>query len=80
MIESIFKELTWYKKLEVLRAIKGWGQKEAAEKCLTNQKVYWLWEKGRNYPRLISRKSIAAAYGVRIEDIFSANDETIAVN
>lgn len=75
MIEVIFKDLPWYKRIEVLRVVKGWNQKEAAKRCTTNQKVYWLWEKGKTYPRLISRKAIARAYGVSIEDIFSPYDD-----
>lgn len=75
MNDHIFIKLPWYKKIEVLRVIKGWNQSEAAEKCLTHQKVYWLWEKGKNYPRLASRKAIADAYELKTEDIFSPNDE-----
>lgn len=77
MLEDIFIKLPWYKKIQVLRVIKEWNQIEAANKCLTHQKVYWLWEKGKNYPRLASRKAIADAYGVKIEDIFSPYDEII---
>lgn len=70
MIQEFFNELPWNKKLEVLRAGKGWGQREAGKKCLTNSKNYWLWENGKSYPRLASRKAIADAYGVKMEDIF----------
>ena len=75
MLEMMVSNLKWYKKIQVLRAINGWNQTEAANKCLTHQKVYWLWEKGKKYPRLASRKAIADAYGLKIEDIFSVNDE-----
>lgn len=75
MIEIIFKKLPWNKRIEVLRVVKGWNQKEAAERCITNQKVYWLWERGKCYPRLISKKAIARAYGVNVEDIFSPYDD-----
>lgn len=77
MLENMVNKLPWYKKIEVLRTIKGWKQTEAANKCLTHQKVYWLWEKGKKYPRLASRKAIADAYGLKIEDIFSPYDEVI---
>lgn len=80
MLQDIFKNLPWYKKIEILRVIYGWKQTEAADKCLTHQKVYWLWEKGKKYPRLASRKAIADAYGLRIEDIFSAYDEVVIVS
>lgn len=75
MIEMKVNNLHWYKKIAVLRVINGWNQNEAADKCLTHQKVYWLWEKGKKYPRLASRKAIADAYGLKIEDIFSVYDE-----
>ncbi|GAA0741637.1 XRE family transcriptional regulator [Clostridium oceanicum] len=77
-MEKLFNDLPWYTKIHVLRVIKGWNQTEAASKCLTNQKGYWLWENGRNYPRLLSRKSIAKAYGLEIEDIFSNCDCVVA--
>lgn len=78
MIEELFNELPWYKKIEVLRAEKGWGQREAGKRCLTNCKNYWLWEKGKSYPRLASRKAIADAYGVKIKDIFSTSDQILS--
>lgn len=80
MLENIFIKLPWYKKIQVLRVVKGWNQTEAANKCLTHQKVYWLCEKGKKYPRLASRKAIADAYEVKIEDIFSSYDEIITVS
>ncbi|MPQ44594.1 helix-turn-helix transcriptional regulator [Clostridium tarantellae] len=76
-MEKLLIGLPWYKKIAVLRVIQGWSQKEAAEKCLTHQKVYWVWEKGQRYPRLASRKAIADAYGLKIEDIFSAYDDVV---
>ncbi|ACA55409.1 helix-turn-helix transcriptional regulator [Clostridium botulinum] len=63
--------LSWNKKIEVLRIIKGWTQKEAAEKCNTNQKVYWIWESGGSYPRKNSRLAIAKAFGIKEEEIFN---------
>lgn len=32
------KMLPWNKRIEMLRVLKGWTQKETAEKCNTNQK------------------------------------------
>ena len=69
MLELI-KELTWNKKMEVLRTIKGWSQTEAAEKCYTTQRVYWAWESGNVYPRKSSRVIISQAFGVDESDIF----------
>ncbi|BDR78908.1 transcriptional regulator [Clostridium tetani] len=69
-ISKIISSLSWNKKIEVFRAINDWTQEEAARKCKTNQKMYWSWEKGKNYPRKDSQISIAKAYGVDVRDIF----------
>lgn len=70
VIDNLIKNLPWYKKIEILRRANNWTQEEAAEKCSTNQKMYWSWEKGKNYPRKSSQLSIARAYKVKVEDIF----------
>lgn len=75
MKNDIIIEVPWHKKLEQLRSQRGWIQSQAAEKCLTHNKIYWLWEKGKCYPRLRSRKDIARAYGLKIDGIFPACDE-----
>jgi len=80
MLELIVKELKWHKKIQVIRTINGWNQVEAANKCLTHQKMYWLWEQGKSYPQLANRKAIAKAYGLKIEDIFSASDVVVGVS
>jgi DNA-binding XRE family transcriptional regulator len=77
MLELIVKELAWHKKIQVIRTINGWNQVEAASKCLTHQKMYWLWEKGKSYPQLANRKAIARACGLKIEDIFSVHDVVV---
>lgn len=69
-MDNVINALAWNKKMEVLRTVKGWTQEEAADKCNTNQKMYWSWEKGINYPRKKSQTSIASAYKVKVEDIF----------
>jgi DNA-binding XRE family transcriptional regulator len=74
MLELIVKDLLWHKKIHVIRVISNWNQVEAASRCLTNQKMYWLWENGKSYPKLANRKLIAKAYGLKIEDIFSDHD------
>ena len=78
MFTQVVSNQQWYKKIEILRVVYGLNQKEAAEKCLTDQKVYWLWEKVINYPRRCSRKAIADAYDMKIEDIFSVDDKKIS--
>lgn len=70
MILNKLKDLSWNKKIEILRIVNNWTQGEAAEKCNTNQKMYWNWEKGKNYPRKRSQAVIAKAFKVKIEDIF----------
>lgn len=67
---DLIKDLSWFKKMEVLRTIKGWSQEVAAEKCFTGQKAYWAWESGNTYPRKNSRRAIAQAFGVTEEEIF----------
>jgi DNA-binding XRE family transcriptional regulator len=74
MLEEIVKNLLWHKKIHVIRTINEWNQVEAASRCLTNQKMYWLWENGISYPQLANRKAIAKACGLKIEDIFSDHD------
>lgn len=73
-INEFIDDLEWYKKIEVLRVAKGWSQQEAAEKCGTNQKVFWLWEKGSIFPRKNSRRAIANAFGVSEEEIFGTEE------
>lgn len=68
---EVLNELKWNKKIEVLRVIKGWSQREAAEKCNTNQKVFWSWETGERYPRKNNRIAIARAFEVDEDEIFS---------
>lgn len=70
MVQSLINGLSWNKKLEVLRVVNNWTQEEAATRCNTTQKMYWSWEKGRNYPRRYNQKLIAKAYKVKIKDIF----------
>lgn len=79
MIEELFNKIPWNKKMEVLRVGNGWGQRLAGEKCLTHSKNYWLWEKGKCYPRLENRKLIAGAFGLKVEHIFSEDDRKIRV-
>ena len=69
MIEQLLG-MTWNKKMEFLRNVKNWGQREAAEKCFTNQKAYWSWETGLSYPRKNSRRAISQAFDVTEKDIF----------
>lgn len=75
-MNEIFKALPWYKKMEVLRVARGYTQTEMAEKCFTNQKTYWSWEKNQRYPRAISRQAIAKALGVKVDEIFNQSEQS----
>ena len=70
IIATLIEQMLWNEKMEALRAIKKWSQDQAAEKCGTNKKNYWLWASGRSYPRRNSRKAIASAFSVPMEEIF----------
>lgn len=72
-IQSLINDLSWNEKLAVLRTLKKWSQEKAASECGTTKKNYWFWETGKNYPRPISRRSIARAYGVSEEEIFGGS-------
>ena len=69
-MDNLIKSLEWNKRIEVLRITNGWTQSEAADKCGTSPKVYWLWEKGLSSPRNNSRIAIAKAFEVSVEEIF----------
>jgi len=77
MIQDIYETLPWHKRIHLLRVANGWSQIEAAEYCMTNQKLYWAWENGINYPRDDNKKIIAKVFGMRIEDIFSDRDKEV---
>lgn len=72
---DLFKEVSWNKKIEILRVIKGWSQEETANKCNTEQKTFWLWEKGKTYPRKNSRRAIAQAFNIPEVEIFGEPDK-----
>ena len=73
-MEELFINLSWNKKLEVLRIMKGWSQREAAEACGTNQKGYWNWENGLRTPNNDSKKNIAKAFGIHVNEIFAGGN------
>ena len=58
MLKVLFENLHWSKKMHVFRVINGWNQEEAAARCLTHQKMYWNWKKGKNHPMMRNRKAI----------------------
>lgn len=76
-MDEILKNLPWNKKMEILRIAKGWTQVEAAEKCGTNQKGYWEWEKGIRFPRLNSRRAIARAFGISLDELFPKEQDAM---
>lgn len=78
-INNLVNSLPWHKKMEVLRTINGWSQEVAAQKCGTTKKNYWLWETGRTSPRFNSKRAIAMAFRVSVEDIFGSQDNAHAI-
>jgi transcriptional regulator with XRE-family HTH domain len=69
-ITEMVAKASWNKKIELLQVLNGLTQEEAAEKCGTTQKVFWLWTKGASYPRPNSRRAIAMAFGIPETEIF----------
>jgi transcriptional regulator with XRE-family HTH domain len=61
----------WNEKLKQLREKEKWSQYEAAEKCGTTQKTYWMWETGQSYPQKNNRRYIAKAFRVTEKYLFS---------
>jgi DNA-binding XRE family transcriptional regulator len=78
-ILDLVRALPWNKKLEVLRIAKDWSQEVAARECGTTKKNYWLWEMGRTIPRFNSKRAIAIAFKVSMEDIFGEPHEKQAI-
>lgn len=76
MIQDDFlRNISWNKRIKVLRVKKGWTQSRAAKECFTTQKVFWLWENGLSVPRFNSRFAIAKAFDVSVEYIFGEGGE-----
>lgn len=71
MWNELIEQLSWNEKIKVLRVIRGLSQEEAAKQCMTDQKAWWNWESGKNYPSKIYRHTIARVLGVTVEDIFN---------
>ncbi len=70
MWDRLIKNLPWHEKIRILRVAKGLSQEQAAKKCMTNQKMWWNWENGKNYPRRINRNAIAKLLEVEENEIF----------
>ena len=79
-MDGLLDGITWNKKLEIIRIIKGWTQQEAAQKFNTTQKVYWNWETGNAYPRKNSRLAISKAFKVKESEIFINEGSETNVN
>lgn len=71
---ELVKHLSWNKKLEILRIANDWSQEEAARECGTTKKNFWLWETGRTIPRFNSKRAIAMAFKVSMEEIFDESN------
>ncbi len=62
--------MKWNERLKQLRTEKKWSQYEAAERCGTTQKTYWMWETGQSYPLKNNRRYIAKAFGMTEKQLF----------
>lgn len=71
LLAKILADSKWNMRMLLLRKGLKWTQKEAAERCATNHRTYCNWENAVNTPRESSQKSIAKAFGVKVEDLFS---------
>lgn len=65
----------WHKKLEILRILEGLTQKQAAQKCGTDKRIYWNWENGVSKPIKRNREYIAKAFNVSEDELFSDLDK-----
>ncbi|MFW6409546.1 MAG: helix-turn-helix transcriptional regulator [Halanaerobiales bacterium] len=70
MLEKIIQQQPWYKKIEILRVIKDYKQKELAEKVGVDRRVYWNWENGASIPVKRNKKKLASILGVEEAEIF----------
>ncbi|WP_291641449.1 helix-turn-helix transcriptional regulator [Clostridium sp.] len=75
MVKEMYNKLLWNEKIRIFRVGNRWSQLLAGEKCFTSPKNYWEWETGKHYPRAENRKIIANAFGLKVEHIFSENDQ-----
>ena len=68
-------------KLQELRKRKGLTQEELAEALYVSRTAISKWESGRGFPSIDSLKSIAAFYGVTVDELLSGDQLlTIAEN
>lgn len=74
-MHKLFKEKTinykWNEWMAFFRNDNKWTKKEAAERCMTDSKLYSKWENGVHIPNKRSQKNIAKAFGVSAEELFS---------
>lgn len=69
-IKQKINDTPWYKKLKVLRIIKGWTQEETAKKCGVDKRIFWNWENGISIPIKKNRERIGKVFNVTEEEIF----------
>lgn len=74
MLQDLVAGAPWNKKIEILQVLNDLSQEQAAERCGTNQKVYWNWINAKSYPRKNSRRAIAIGFGVSEKDIFGDDE------
>lgn len=62
-------------KLRELRKIEGWTQEEVAKKLGVSKQTYSHYENENRKPSLDTIKELAAVYSVKLDDIFTENDD-----
>lgn len=62
-------------KLRELRKIEGWTQEEVAKRIGVSKQTYSHYENEKRKPSLDTIKELAAVYSVKLDDIFTENDE-----
>ena len=69
-IKEQIHNVAWYKRLKILRVIKGWTQEEAAEKCAVDKRIFWNWENGVSVPIKKNRERISKVFDVSEKEVF----------
>lgn len=69
-LQEIFIKSKPCERIRFLRKQKNLTIKQVSEKCITTEKAWSDWERGKSIPRDINQKRIAMVLGVNKDDIF----------
>lgn len=70
-----FEQMEVHERIRFLRKQKNFTIKEAAEKCITTEKCWSDWERGKAVPRDVNKKIIASVLGVKEYIIFGKSEK-----